>query len=59
MEKAILLSVVASLCTATSSICQRTGASRDDVRDFVGLMGYAKSAVLRSEEFGRFEKYSC
>jgi hypothetical protein len=28
MEKAILLSVVASLCTATSSVCQRIGASR-------------------------------
>jgi hypothetical protein len=34
MEKAILLSVVASLCTATSSICQRTGASRDDAEGF-------------------------
>jgi hypothetical protein len=34
MEKAILLSVVASLCTATSSVCQRIGASRDESEDF-------------------------
>lgn len=28
VDKAILLAVAASLCTATSSICQRLGASR-------------------------------
>jgi len=35
------------------------GASRDDVREFVRLMGYAKSGILRSEEWGRFEQYFC
>jgi len=34
MEKAILLALVASLCTATSSVCQRIGARRDDAEDF-------------------------
>jgi hypothetical protein len=34
MEKAILLSIVASLCTATSSVCQRIGASRDEAEGF-------------------------
>jgi len=34
MEKAILLAVLASLCTATSSICQRIGASRDQAEGF-------------------------
>jgi hypothetical protein len=34
MEKAILLSLVASLCTATSSVCQRLGARRDEAEDF-------------------------
>jgi hypothetical protein len=34
MEKAIVLSVVASLCTATSSVCQRIGASRDEADEF-------------------------
>jgi hypothetical protein len=34
MEKAILLSLVASLCTATSSVCQRIGARRDVSEDF-------------------------
>jgi len=34
MEKAILLSLVASLCTATSSVCQRIGARRDEAADF-------------------------
>jgi hypothetical protein len=34
MEKAILLSLVASLCTATSSVCQRIGASRDKTEAF-------------------------
>ena len=34
MEKAILLSVIASLCTATSSVCQRIGASRDEAEGF-------------------------
>jgi len=34
MEKAILLSLVASLCTATSSVCQRIGASRDEAAGF-------------------------
>ena len=28
MDKAILFAVAASLCTATSSVCQRLGASR-------------------------------
>jgi hypothetical protein len=35
------------------------GASGDDVREFVRLMGYVKSGILRSEELGRFEKYLC
>ena len=35
------------------------GASMDDVREFVRLMGYAKSGILRSEEWGRFEQYFC
>jgi hypothetical protein len=34
MEKAILLSIAASLCTATSSVCQRLGARRDEAQDF-------------------------
>jgi hypothetical protein len=34
MDKAILLSVAASLCTATSSVCQRLGARRDRAEDF-------------------------
>jgi hypothetical protein len=34
MEKAILLSLVASLCTATASVCQRRGARRDEAEDF-------------------------
>jgi len=34
MEKAILLSLVGSLCTATSSVCQRIGARRDEAEEF-------------------------
>ena len=34
MEKAILLSLVASLCTATSSVCQRSGARKDGAEGF-------------------------
>ena len=34
MEKAILLSLVASLCTATSSVCQCIGARRAEAEDF-------------------------
>jgi drug/metabolite transporter (DMT)-like permease len=34
MEKAILLAVVASLCTATASICQRKGALSTDTAGF-------------------------
>ena len=34
MEKAILLALAASLCTATSSVCQRIGARRDEAEDF-------------------------
>jgi drug/metabolite transporter (DMT)-like permease len=34
MDKAIVLSLVASLCTATSSVCQRIGASRDEAEGF-------------------------
>jgi hypothetical protein len=34
MDKAIVLSLVASLCTATSSVCQRIGAKRDQAEDF-------------------------
>jgi len=34
MEKAILLALAASLCTATSSVCQRIGARRDEAGDF-------------------------
>jgi hypothetical protein len=34
MDKAILLSLVASLCTATASVCQRRGARRDGAEGF-------------------------
>ena len=34
MDKAILLAVVASLCTATSSLCQRKGASDNETAGF-------------------------
>ena len=34
MEKAIMLSLVASLCTATASVCQRMGARRDAAGGF-------------------------
>ena len=34
MEKAILLAVAASLCTATSSVCQRIGARSSPAADF-------------------------
>jgi hypothetical protein len=34
MDKAILLSLVASLCTATASVCQRRGARRDQTEEF-------------------------
>jgi drug/metabolite transporter (DMT)-like permease len=39
MEKAILLALAASFCTATASVCQRLGAKSDDVTGFdVGLI---------------------
>src|ERR1700751_433938 len=39
MEKAILLAVAASLCTATSSVCQRKGARSSQTAAFdVGLV---------------------
>lgn len=39
MEKAILLAVAASLCTATSSICQRKGAMNTETSGFdIGLI---------------------
>jgi drug/metabolite transporter (DMT)-like permease len=34
MEKAILLAIAASLCTATSSVCQRLGASSNETTGF-------------------------
>jgi hypothetical protein len=34
MDKAVLLALVASLCTATSSVCQRIGAKRDEADHF-------------------------
>jgi drug/metabolite transporter (DMT)-like permease len=34
MEKAILLAIAASLCTATASVCQRLGARSDDTAAF-------------------------
>ena len=34
MDKAILLSLAASLCTATASVCQRRGARRDEAEGF-------------------------
>jgi drug/metabolite transporter (DMT)-like permease len=34
MDKAILLALIASFCTATSSVCQRLGASRDEAEGF-------------------------
>jgi len=34
MEKAILLAVTASLCTATSSVCQRMGARSSPAAGF-------------------------
>src|SRR6202042_2867591 len=39
MDKAIVLAVAASLCTATSSVCQRLGASRTRADTFgLGLI---------------------
>ena len=39
MEKAILLAVAASFCTATASVCQRLGARRHEMAGFdVGLV---------------------
>jgi len=39
MEKAILLAVAASFCTATASVCQRVGARRYEMAGFdVGLV---------------------
>ncbi|MGA9831432.1 MAG: hypothetical protein WBQ71_09955, partial [Trebonia sp.] len=39
MDKAIVLAVAASVCTATSSVCQRRGAKGTQVRGFdVGLV---------------------
>jgi hypothetical protein len=39
MEKAILLAVAASFCTATASVCQRLGARRYEMAGFdVGLV---------------------
>ena len=39
MDKAIVLAVAASVCTATSSVCQRMGAKGTQVRGFdVGLV---------------------
>src|ERR1700761_3894302 len=39
MDKAIVLAVVASVCTATSSVCQRMGAKGTQARGFdVGLV---------------------
>jgi hypothetical protein len=34
MEKAILLAIAASLCTATASVCQRKGASSNETAAF-------------------------
>ena len=34
MEKAILLAVAASFCTATASVCQRLGARSDETAAF-------------------------
>ena len=34
MEKAILLALAASFCTATASVCQRLGAKSNDVTRF-------------------------
>jgi hypothetical protein len=34
MEKAIVLSLIASLCAAASSVCQRIGASGDAAEGF-------------------------
>ena len=34
MEKAILLAVAASVCTATASVCQRMGASSNETAGF-------------------------
>jgi hypothetical protein len=39
MEKAILLAIAASSCTATASVCQRLGARRYEMAGFdVGLV---------------------
>jgi drug/metabolite transporter (DMT)-like permease len=39
MEKAVLLALAASFCTATASVCQRLGAKSNDVTGFdVGLI---------------------
>ena len=34
MEKALLLAIAASLCTATASVCQRLGAKSDQTAAF-------------------------
>ena len=36
MEKAILLAIAASFCTATASVCQRLGARRHEMTGFDG-----------------------
>ena len=45
MDKAILLAVAAGLCTATSSVCQRLGASRTRADGFGLLLRLARRPV--------------
>jgi drug/metabolite transporter (DMT)-like permease len=47
MELAILLSLAASLCTATSSICQRIGARRLERSDGHQVLGFDPLLVFR------------
>ena len=46
MEVAILLSLAASFCTATSSVCQRLGARNLDARE-PGVTGFDPLLVFR------------
>ena len=45
MEKAILLAIAASLCTATASVCQRLGASSNRTNGFGLLLRLARRPV--------------
>ena len=53
MEKAILLAVAASFCTATASVCQRLGARRanhGEMRGFDALLHQETGLSIRATE---------